>query len=222
MEISHTERDTERERTQDLPRRASCGATDNDVKTRRAMAEWDCSCPTDNVDWYKEYIARQGPLSMDWLPQPTGCGVRAKEVRGLGLFEAFGETRILAPSENGSVCWWNLDLSSSHPRTRRKAVCSKPGLISPTHDKYNRGHGAGVVECVSVDSRIQTAYFAVRNALCTVDLRTMQLISKEQYRGNITALSSATHPTPTSMIHAFQTPTTNKTAMHPHDSITTC
>ncbi|KZF24334.1 hypothetical protein L228DRAFT_94628 [Xylona heveae TC161] len=174
-------------------------------ETRRAMANWDPSYPTEKVDWYQEYKQRHAPISMDWLQQPTNGAQRSQrqtlDVLGVGLYQDDSDvaqySRVVAPLGDGSVCLWDLDEGKVRAR-------SGPGLLSvngPFSGLDNGGGKAemtstGVVECVSVDSAQKKAYFAVQSGLSEVDLETLQLISHERFPFSISALSEARHPVP--------------------------
>lgn len=176
----------------------------------RAAAEWDTSAEGEHVDWYSEYIARQGPISLSWVEQPLirkGEGKRNQsyEVKGMGLLRDWSSARqnkIVAPLEDGSVCIW--DLNHSHCATSQASKgkilgVSEPGMLmanlsgrresSPSKsslDFINLGEG------VSVDSLRQRAYLAIGNVLNEVDLETLRVISQQRYPWSIFALSQET------------------------------
>lgn len=61
----------------------------------RILANWDPSYPTENVKWYDEYIARNAPISTNWLQQPRNRespSYEHLEVRGMALYTPRGET----------------------------------------------------------------------------------------------------------------------------------
>ncbi|MCJ1245944.1 hypothetical protein MMC30_003148 [Trapelia coarctata] len=192
------------------------GSTSNPNMERvRAMANWDPSYPGERVDWYGEYIARHAPLSMSWLQQPRVEGStmgRTREMKGMGLhYDKNNGNRVVAPLDDGSVCVWNLGDepgSDKSKNCRRGAIIarSKAGLLSINGGKGNVGQdpsvskakmtSTGVVECVSVDSLRNKAYFAVQSGLNEIDLNTLQVSHHERYPFSISALSEATYPTP--------------------------
>ncbi|MCJ1480816.1 hypothetical protein MMC06_000971 [Schaereria dolodes] len=178
-----------------------------DAERIRAMANWDPSYPLETVDWYGEYIARHGPISMSWLQQPMGptdTVEESREIGGLGYIH--NGNKVVAPLDDGSVCLWDIGYEDT-TGTRRGAILgrSKPGLLSvnPAYNPHGSGQASGmankwsdVVECVSVDNTRKKAYFAVRSGLNEVDLETLQISSHEHYPFLISALSVATYPVP--------------------------
>ncbi|KAJ5477802.1 hypothetical protein N7530_003311 [Penicillium desertorum] len=176
----------------------------------RAAAEWDSSAEGEHVDWYSEYIARHGPISLSWVEQPSvrkGEGKRGQsyEVKGMGLLKDWSSARqkkIIAPLEDGSVCIWDLNHSHSANSQASKGKIlgvSEPGILmtnlsgrrdqSPSKaalEFINLGEG------VSVDSLRQRAYLAVGNVLNEVDLETLRVISQQRYPWSIFALSQET------------------------------
>ena len=179
--------------------------------TARAMANWDPAYPGEKVGWYGEYVARHAPLSMSWLQQPfhDSNGVREKlESRGLGLLKDGGESVVVAPLEDGSVCLWNIGADDKAPdhRDGRIMTRSRPGLLSvngpggSTWQSSTKSRAkmtsTGVVECVSVDQVRNKAYFAVQSGLNEIDLSTLQVSAYDRYPFSISALSEATHPIP--------------------------
>ena len=182
-----------------------------DAERTRAMANWDPSYPTEKVDWHGEYIARHAPISMSWLQQPTGGTHRTghiREIRGLGYLHNGSGSQVVAPLDDGSVCLWDVNYNNTTGGHRRGTILgrSKPGLLSvngadkehapdPAHSKAKMT-STGVVECVSVDSARNKAYFAVQSCLNEVDLETLQISSHERYPFSISALSEACDPVP--------------------------
>lgn len=177
----------------------------------RATASWDPTYPDEKADWYGEYIARHAPLSISWAEQPFSeqIGFREKlETRGLGTFKDNDENIVIAPLDDGSICFWNIGDEDAAPKPQHGRIMarSKPGLLS---DNGLRGSISqnltsprakmtynGVVECVSVDRTRNKAYFAVQSGLNEVDLTTLQISSHDRYPLPITALSEAAHPVP--------------------------
>ena len=174
----------------------------------RAMANWDPSYPSEKVDWYGEYVARHAPLSISWLQHPVdgNHGSQDKrEIRGLGLVKDHNDGIILAPLDDGSVCFWNIGRDDEIPTNKRGGIIarSKPGLLSVNGSESTRDPSSkakmtstGVVECVSVDSVRNKAYFAVQSSLNEVDLSTLQITSHSRYPFSISALSRSSHPDP--------------------------
>lgn len=175
------------------------------------MASWDPTYTDEKVDWYDEYIARHAPLSMSWLEQPfrEQNGLRdILETRGIGIFQDHGDSMVVAPLDDGSVCLWNIGYEDAAPKSQdgRIMARSRPGLLSVngpdgslSQNSTNSGAkmtSTGVVECVSVDRARNKAYFAVQSGLNEVDLTTLQVSSYDRYPFSITALSEAAHPIP--------------------------
>lgn len=176
----------------------------------RAAAEWDSSAEGEHVDWYSEYIARHGPISLSWIEQPSvrkGEGKRGQsyEVKGMGLLKDWSSARqnkIVAPLEDGSVCIWDLNHSHSADSEANKGRIlgvSEPGILT-TNLSGRRDHSPSKTslefinlgEGVSVDSLRQRAYLAVGNVLNEVDLETLKVISQQRYPWSIFALSQET------------------------------
>lgn len=176
----------------------------------RAAAEWDSSAEGEHVDWYSEYIARHGPISLSWIEQPSvrkGEGKRGQsyEVKGMGLLKDWSSARqnkIVAPLEDGSVCIWDLNHSHSAASQANKGRIlgvSEPGILM-TNLSGRRDHPPSKTslefinlgEGVSVDSLRQRAYLAVGNVLNEVDLETLKVISQQRYPWSIFALSQET------------------------------
>ncbi|KAJ5416102.1 hypothetical protein N7465_004797 [Penicillium sp. CMV-2018d] len=176
----------------------------------RAAAEWDSSAEGEHVDWYSEYIARHGPISLSWIEQPSvrkGEGQRGQsyEVKGMGLLKDWSSARqnkIVAPLEDGSVCIWDLNHSHSADSQASKGRIlgvSEPGILM-TNLSGRRDHSPSKTslefinlgEGVSVDSLRQRAYLAVGNVLNEVDLETLKVISQQRYPWSIFALSQET------------------------------
>lgn len=176
----------------------------------RAAAEWDSSATGEHVDWYSEYIARHGPISLSWVERPMvrkGEGKRGQsyEVKGMGLLKDWSSARqnkIVAPLEDGSVCIWDLNHShaaDSQASKGRILGVSEPGILM-TNLSGRRDHSPSKTslefinlgEGVSVDSLRQRAYLAVGNVLNEVDLETLKVISQQRYPWSIFALSQET------------------------------
>ncbi|KAJ6090224.1 hypothetical protein N7486_009039 [Penicillium sp. IBT 16267x] len=176
----------------------------------RAASDWESSIEGEHVDWYSEYIARHGPMSLSWVQQPmiqNGEGRKRTphEVKGMGLLKDWSSARqnkIVAPLGDGSVCIWDLNHSHCGDSQSSKGKIlgmSEPGLLmknlsrrrdpSPSKSSLefiNMGEG------VSVDSFRHRAYIAAGNVLNEVDLETLKLISQQRYPWSIFALSQET------------------------------
>ncbi|KAJ5679827.1 hypothetical protein N7462_008071 [Penicillium macrosclerotiorum] len=176
----------------------------------RAAAEWDSSTEGEHVDWYSEYIARHGPMSLSWVQQPlcpNGESRRRQpyEVKGMGLLKDWSSARqnkIVAPLDDGSVCIWDLNHShhAASPSTKGRVLgMSEPGVLmtnlsgrrDPSPSKaslefINLGEG------VSIDSFRRRAYLAIGNVLNEVDLETLKVVSQQRYPWSIFALSQET------------------------------
>lgn len=151
---------------------------DQDARTQakervRIVANWDPSFPNESVSWYNEYIARHAPISTSWLQQPRNLNLKEGgyvEVRGFALYQPMrssASTLVVGPLEDGSVCIWDIDRMSS--RRGRILARSSPGLLSVDEEQGNVPNkrskmlNTAVTECVSVDSDIHRAYFAVQS-----------------------------------------------------------
>ncbi|KAK4968781.1 hypothetical protein LTR28_001490 [Elasticomyces elasticus] len=199
--------DVEREKTRSAARKKA-------REQLRALANWDPSYPGESVDWYQEYIHRHAPISVGWLqlPSSTGGGERDwVEATGIGMIRADdGETAAMAvaPLNDGSVCVWDIAPCEKATYSQRGRLLGKSptGLLSgrvqqtiitkAIDQSKTIMTEIGAVECVSVDSRLRKAYFAVQNTLNEVDLNTLQLVHRETYPFPITALSAADQGSP--------------------------
>ncbi|KAK7738067.1 class II myosin [Diaporthe eres] len=142
------------------------------------MENWDPSYPGENVNWYDEYIQRNAPVTVNWLQQPVlrdGAESTYIETRGVALYRPdngqqgrHGLESVLAvsPLDDGSVCLWDV----TGTKGRKGAICarSRPGILyidGPSADNSSRSKriDSGVTECVSVDSKLDIAFFAVQN-----------------------------------------------------------
>jgi len=173
------------------------------------MASWDPTYPGEKVNWYNDYIARHAPSSVSWLQQPyhNANGSREKlETRGLGLLENQGDSLVVAPLDDGSVCLWYLGQDDTDPKANNSQIIarSRSGLLSvngpdgstsPTKSRAKMT-STGVVECVSVDQARNKAYFAVQSGLNEIDLSTLQISGYDRYPFSISALSESTYPVP--------------------------
>ncbi|KAK4451706.1 hypothetical protein QBC34DRAFT_51707 [Podospora aff. communis PSN243] len=173
---------------------------------KRIMANWDPSFPEERISWYDEYIQRHGPISVNWMQlprvenQPQGHFV---EARGVALYRPDKNGKdpnspetlfAVSPLDNGAVCLWDVNGTKG----RRGAIIAKsrPGILfidGPNADNSRRCKrvDSGVTECVSVDSELHRAFFAVQSHLITVDLQRLAVIDCESFPWSITALSGA-------------------------------
>ncbi|KAJ5570586.1 uncharacterized protein N7459_010016 [Penicillium hispanicum] len=175
----------------------------------RAVAEWDSSAEGEHVDWYSEYIARHGPMSLSWVQQPLTSSTEGRtrlphEVKGMGLLKDWSSARqnkIVAPLEDGSVCIWDLNHSHSSDTQLTKGKIlgiSDPGILMT--NLSGRDHAASkssldfinLGEGVSIDSFRRRAYLAIGNVLNEVDLETLRVASQQRYPWSIFALSQET------------------------------
>lgn len=137
------------------------------------MANWDPSYPDEEVNWYDEYIARNGPISTSRLEQPRNRESPQHEyleVRGMGLFTGSSDTNsslVVAPLDDGSVCIW--DIAGTSGRKGSIISRSKPGIlchdVAPPSGSGNcpKVITTGITECVSVDNGRNVAYIAVED-----------------------------------------------------------
>lgn len=181
------------------------------VSKRKAalLANWDPTFPGESVSFYQEFIQRHAPHSITWF-QGAKYGHRDDnlhhEATGVGvLYNANGfADKLVAPLEDGSISIW--DACASYGRQGRIIARTAIGVLPRKgsdldYDTRLRQSQAimtetGAVECVSVDSRQNKAFFAVQNILNEVDLHTLRVVSRTPYPFPITALSEARHPTP--------------------------
>ncbi|KAJ5733927.1 hypothetical protein N7493_002713 [Penicillium malachiteum] len=176
----------------------------------RAASDWDSSIQGEHVDWYSEYIARHGPMSLSWIQQPATSNEGSRkptlhEIKGMGLLKDWSSARqnkIVAPLEDGSVCIWDLNHSHTGDSQSSKGNIlgrSEKGLLMKNLSR-RRDHSAAksslefinLGEGVSVDSFRHRAYLAAGNVLNEVDLETLKLISQQRYPWSIFALSQET------------------------------
>ncbi|KAI9734399.1 MAG: hypothetical protein M1834_002506 [Cirrosporium novae-zelandiae] len=183
----------------------------SDGGRKRAMANWDPGHPSEDIDWYSEYVARHAPISMSWLQQPPGLSQAASpssEARGVGLFRDKsdgGRRMAIAPLDDGSVCIWDVERSSvEHENTTKIGgvmARSNPHLLAADGihlQKYAMAKMTfmGVDACVSIENTQKKAYFSIHDKLTEVDLETLQVVSEEKYPSFISALSPIQHPVP--------------------------
>ncbi len=190
-------------------------------KVMRSYANWDPLYQSENIHWYDEYIARHAVLSTSWLEQPTVIidgAVMRREICGMAF--RTGETQVIAPLDDGSVCLWDIRPFDGFHNSRRCQITarSKPGLLLASSSTYGAEKTSlgnadiavpSVVECVSIDSTRNRGYFAVEKGLNEVDLSTLQLISHQEFESSIAALSEISPGVP-------MTVATNP-SLHVHD-----
>lgn len=142
------------------------------------LANWDPSYPGENVNWYDEYIQRAAPITINWLQQPMlrdGSESTYIEVRGVALYrpdnqgpspQGLETIFAVSPLDDGSVCLW--DVTGAKGRKGAVYAKSRPGVLymnGPGADNSSRSKriDSGVTECVSVDSKLHLAFFAVQS-----------------------------------------------------------
>lgn len=185
-------------------------AVQKKVAKRKAalLANWDPTYPGEKVDFYQEFIQRHAPHSISWF-QHSRHGHRDDhlhhEATGAGvLYGAEGlAEKLVAPLEDGSICIWDAAASDRQGRIVARTpmgLLPNKGVDLDNDTRLAQSRAAmtetGAVECVSIDSALQKAFFSVQNTLNEVDLRTLQVVSRTPYPFPITALSEAHHPTP--------------------------
>ncbi|KAL2199069.1 hypothetical protein P885DRAFT_75481 [Corynascus similis CBS 632.67] len=178
----------------------------------RIMANWDPCFPSERVSWYDEYVQRHGPVAINWMqyayedgrkPASPASVAELVEARGVALYYPDGEAgeAVLAvsPLDDGSVAMW--DVVGSRGKRGALVARSRPGILfidGPSADNRRRSKriDSGVTECVSVDSRLHRAFFAVQSHLIEVDLRRLSVVDCESFPWSITALSAASPTVP--------------------------
>lgn len=169
----------------------------------RAAIAWDPSYEREEIDWYSEYRDRHGPVSFNWLQQPSikrpGSNKKeTPEVKGIGLLRDWSSSeqhKAIAPLEDGSVCIWDLNHSySAAPQSIKGRVLgvSAPGILTASASEESPSGFLNLGECVSVDSVRQRAYMAVGNVLNEVDMETLQVVTQRCYPCPVFALSQET------------------------------
>lgn len=182
-------------------RKQSRSGTSNKRWTR-SLISWDPSYPSENVNWYDEYISRHAVLSTSWIQQPTESLAHSSvrnEIQGLGFKKTGVDGIVVAPLDDGSICLWNIGFNDdlSKGKNGRILVRSKPGILSASKlIPAARQNIVATPECVSVDRLQNKAYIAVGADLNEIDLETLQVISRERYSSDIFALSDTSYPIP--------------------------
>ncbi|KAI1076129.1 F-box domain-containing protein [Whalleya microplaca] len=173
---------------------------------KRIAANWDPTFPNERVNWYNEYIQRNGPIAVSWFEQPQVQNGSLKDpidVGGVALYQPReNELFAVSPLEDGSVCLWDV----KGTRGKKGAILSKSslGILSadgPGTDLSRRSKmmNTGVTECVSVDSKRHRAMFAVQSHLIEVDLKTLAVVRDQPFEWSITTLSAADPTVPLSV-----------------------
>ncbi|AEO53307.1 hypothetical protein MYCTH_2294446 [Thermothelomyces thermophilus ATCC 42464] len=178
----------------------------------RIMANWDPCFPSERVSWYDEYVQRHGPIAINWMqyayeegrdPSSPASVADMVEARGVALYYPDGEAgeAVLAvsPLDDGSVAMW--DVGGTMGKRGALVARSRRGILfvdGPEADNRKRSKriDSGVTECVSVDSRLHRAFFAVQSRLIEVDLRRLSVVGCESFPWSITALSAASPTVP--------------------------
>lgn len=192
------------------PHNTSSNETGPDGRTVSSLAErsraaiaWDPSYEKEEIDWYSEYRDRHGPVSFNWLQQPSekrpgSNKEETPEVKGIGLFRDWssaGQDKVVAPLEDGSVCIWDLNhsYSAAYRSTKGRVLgVSAPGILTASTSGESTQEFLNLGECVSVDSVRRRAYMAVGNVLSEVDLETLQVVTQQRYPCLVFALSQET------------------------------
>ena len=179
----------------------------------RALINWDPSYPSEDIDFYDEYIRRHAPISTLWFQDATTAA-------GMGILYGGDENsiaqKVVAPLEDGSVCMWECgnskpshgSESSDENSTKQGEMVAKslPGILFAPGDSGSSGNkeqqirsamtDTSAAELVSIDSVRMRGYFAVQNTISEVDLATLQLISRHEYPFQVMVLSEAKVPVP--------------------------
>ncbi|KAG6007990.1 hypothetical protein E4U21_005224 [Claviceps maximensis] len=183
--------------------RESSGVVSGRRRAVQDMANWDPRFPGEDVSWYDEYIQRYATTSIDWLQAPRMRHSRSGphiEVRGMALYSPYdgndglGTMLAVSPLDDGSVCLW--DVRGSRGQRGRIVATSEPDILfidgpGSQNSKRSKKIDTGVTECVSVDNDTHRAFFAVQSHLIEVDLRRLQVVSRESFEWSITSLSAA-------------------------------
>ncbi|KAK0657251.1 hypothetical protein B0T16DRAFT_319558 [Cercophora newfieldiana] len=170
---------------------------------KRIMANWDPCFPEERISWYDEYIQRHGPIAVNWMQVPRTATTDFVEARGVALYRPDGTHSrtsgpdtlfAVSPLDDGAVCLW--DVNGTRGKRGSIIARSRPGILfidGPNADNSRRSKrvDSGVTECVSVDSELHRAFFAVQSHLIAVDLQQLSVIDCESFPWSITALSAA-------------------------------
>ncbi|RKF76224.1 putative f-box domain-containing protein [Golovinomyces cichoracearum] len=178
----------------------------------RLLANWDPSFQSEKVDWYREFIERNAPISMKWVQQPQSAMSFDKshlEIKGIGILNDWGEkgeavegkSWLVGPVEDGSVCLWDTGKIDTD-RKGNIVARSKERILFPRltcgnwNDNQSRIVQTIITECVSVNSWSKRAYFALHDALIEIDLETLSKVRHETFPTAISALSDSRYSLP--------------------------
>ncbi|KAF2211781.1 hypothetical protein CERZMDRAFT_112471 [Cercospora zeae-maydis SCOH1-5] len=175
----------------------------------RALANWEPAYPDEEIDYYEEYVHRHAAINVGWMDLPNSPSPdrnQYREATGIALLADQQDKtleRAVAALDDGSVCIWDLTCASTYRNGGRGSLLaqSQTGLLSgQVREGIVESHSimteTGAVDCVSVNSSSQRAYFAVQNQLREVDLTTLQITSTKSYPFPITALSESQDQSP--------------------------
>ncbi|KAG5931067.1 hypothetical protein E4U53_001963 [Claviceps sorghi] len=211
----------------------SCDAISDRRQAIQDMANWDPRFSGENMSWYDEYIQRYATTCVNWLEAPRMRDSRFGpliEARGMALYSPYdgndglGTMLAVSPLDDGSVCLW--DVKGSRGQPGRIVAMSKPDILfidgpGSQNSKRSKKIDTGVTECVSVNNDNNRAFFAVQSHLIEVDLRRLQVVSRESFEWSITTLSAVHQGIPLTVgtslgihIHDFRS-----RAMATHDVI---
>ena len=164
------------------------------------ITEWDSTSPGETVIWRSEYIARHGPMALNWLcplTRRSQSGEESLEARGFGVLSS---KRVLAPLEDGSVFVW--DAGDGDDGFGNIIAHSRPGILLDDHIRDREWRRSSprfdstAVECVSIGEQHDKAYVAVGKCLNEVDLHTLQISACHRFLDSITVLSDISSPAP--------------------------
>ncbi|KAK4100654.1 hypothetical protein N658DRAFT_497098 [Parathielavia hyrcaniae] len=144
-------------------------------------------------------------LALSSSSSPSAAAGPFVEARGVALYypdgddDPAGAVLAVAPLDDGSVCLWDVGGTKGNRGTI--VARSRPGILfidGPGADNRRRSKmiDSGVTECVSVDSRLHRAFFAVQSHLIEVDLRRLSVVDCESFPWSISALSAASPTIP--------------------------
>lgn len=179
-------------------------AEERQTATMRALASWDPAYPTENVNFYQEFVQRHAPAWLSWFRDEAAEGeATVPECIGMGLLNDHDHSnrqKVLAPLEDGSICIYDLgsttyDRSHSRPKLQHQTAS---GLLfqkdssgrSPSPSPTNETEAT---DNLSIDYPNRKAYIAISDHLATLDLNTLQVTHRQPFPFPITALSAA-HP----------------------------
>ena len=161
-------------------------------KYTRAIAKWDLSHSSEDVDWYSEYIGRNGTIQAHWHKE-------RQDVCGLAV--SADARRVVGPLEDGSLCIWDIRQEANNSRAFRETGRSAAGVLFEDRTCHGEASSSsaklafsGVGECIALNSDQRKAYVAVAEILNEIDLETMQVVSQNRYAWPITALSQEDSP----------------------------